>query len=162
MTVTTARYRAYTSAPAALALLFLVSCGPPSRPPEPDNLFWPLPPDPPKIKYIQSISNEDDIGRIYSLKEKLFGKEYADSMSRPYGVSLHHGRLLVSDIGLRRVLVFDLVQKRLRILGEEGALITPASAVEDGSGTIYVADAGGGKLALVGPRGVAVTALPSN
>ncbi len=155
----TTRLSTYPSVAAALALMFLASCGPPPRSPEPDNLFWPLPPDPPKIKYIQSIYTEDDIGRVYSLKEKLFGKEYADNMARPYGVRTRHGNLLVSDIALRRVLIFDLVKKRLRVLGEEGALVTPASAVADRSGTVYVADTGGARVAVYGPEGVYRTAF---
>jgi len=159
MTVHPMRLRAYSAVLAALALMSLVSCGPPPRSPEPDNLVWPLPPDLPKIKYIQSIYNEDDIGRVYSLKEKLFGKDYADSISRPYGVSSRRGSVLVSDIALRRVLVFDLTAKRLRVLGDEGGLITPASAVADRSGTIYVADAGGAKVAVYGPDGAYRTAF---
>ena len=152
MIANTTRLSTYASIAAAIALLFLASCGPP-RSTEPDNLFWPLPPDPPRIKYIQSIYNEDDIDRVYSLKEKLFGKEYADAMSRPYGVHTRYGKMLVSDIALRRVLIFDLVSKRLRVLGEEGALITPSSAAADRSGTIYVADPGGTKVAVYNTDG---------
>jgi len=159
MTVNTMRLGTYPAVLAALALVFLVSCGPPPRSTEPDNLVWPLPPDLPKIRYIQSIYKEDDIGRVYSLKEKLFGKEYADKMGRPYGVSVRGGHILVSDIALRRVLIFDLETKRLRVLGEEGALTTPASAVADRTGTTYVADAGGAKVVVYGPDGAYRTAF---
>lgn len=143
----------------ALALLYGGACGPPPRAPEPGNLVWPLPPDAPRIKYIQSIYTEDDIGRVYSLKEKLFGKEYADAMDRPYGVGVRHGKLLIADIALRRALVFDLVAKRLSVLGEEGALVTPASAIPDRTGAVYVADAGGGKVAVYGSDGAYRTAF---
>lgn len=159
MTSNSTRSCAYPLIIAVIAQMLLVSCGPPPRVPEPDNLFWPLPPDLPKIKYIQSIYSEDDIGRVYNLREKLFGKEYADTMGRPYGVSVRGRRILVSDISLRRVLVFDQVAKRLRVLGEEGALVTPASAVADSAGNVYVADAGGAKVAVYGPEGVYRTAF---
>jgi len=159
MSANTTRLSAYPSVAAALALMLLASCGPPPRSPEPDNLFWPLPPDSPKIKYIQSIYNEDDIGRVYSLKERLFGKEYSDALTRPYGVRMQHGNLIVSDIAQRRVLIFDLVKKRLRVLGEEGALVTPASAAADLAGNIYVADTGGAKVAVYDPAGSYRTAF---
>ena len=159
MIANTTRLSTYPSVVAVLALFFLAACAPPLRSPEPDNLFWPMPPDPPKIKYIQSIYDEDDIGRVYSLKERLFGKEYDDNMARPYGVHERRGQLMVSDISLRRVLIYDLVNKRLRVLGEEGALYTPASAVADQSGTVYVADAGGSKIAVYGPDGAYRTAF---
>jgi len=159
MIANTTRLSTYTTAAAALALMCVASCGPTPRSPEPDNLFWPMPPDPPKIKYIQSIYTEDDIGRVYTLKEKLFGKDYVDNMARPYGVRARHGKFVVSDIGLRRVLVFDLEKKRLRVLGEEGSLVTPASAAVDRSGTVYVADTGGAKITAYGPDGVYRTAF---
>jgi DNA-binding beta-propeller fold protein YncE len=158
MIVNTTRLSAYASVVVALALMFLASCGPPPRPPEPTDLFWPLPPDLPKIQYVKSIYNEDDIGRVYTLKEKLFGKDYLDSLTRPYGVHTRRGIMLVSDISRRRVLLFDLVNKRLRVLGDDGAITTPASAATDLSGTIYVADTGGSKIAVYGPDGAYRTA----
>lgn len=144
---------------AASALVILVACGPPPRPPEPDNIMWPIPPDQPRIKYVQSIYSEDDIGRVYSLSEKLFGKDYFDNVARPYGVSIKQGRLYVTDIILRRVLVFDLAARRLRTVGQEGAFQIPASAVADSSGNLYVADSGGSKIAVYTAQGVYQTSF---
>lgn len=143
-----------------IVLLFAaVSCGPAPRPPEPDNLFWPLPPDPPRIKYIQSIYTEDDIGRVYSFKEKLFGKEYDDALRRPYGVSAGRGRVLAADLLLRRVLIFNLAAKRMSVLGGEGAVQAPAAAVADAAGNTYVADAGSDRVAVYDPQGAYRTAF---
>jgi DNA-binding beta-propeller fold protein YncE len=133
---------------ASAAVVLFSACSQPPQRLEPDNLVWPLPPNPPRIRYLQSIYTEDDIGRVYSFREKLFGKSYFDGMARPYGVSVKHGRLLVSDIVLRRVLVFDLEDKRLFNLGKEGGFQVPAGAVADAAGAIYVADSGGGKVAV--------------
>lgn len=135
------------------ASCLLSACGQPRPRLEPDNLYWPLPPNPPRIHYIQSIYTENDIGRIYSFREKLFGKNYFDGMVRPYGVSVKGGRLLVSDIMLRRVLVFDLDKKRMANVGEEGGFQIPAAAVADADGNIYVADSEGGKVAVYTPEG---------
>lgn len=131
----------------------LAACGPVQRPPEPDNLFWPLPPEPPRIKYICSIYTEDDIGRVYSLKEKLFGKDYFDSLLRPYGIFARYGKVAVADIGLRRVLLFDLQAKKLSVIGDEGAVQMPSSVAFDRSGVIYVSDAQGGKIAVYDSSG---------
>lgn len=117
-----------------------------------------MPPDQPRIKYVQSIFSEDDIGRVYSLSEKLFGKDYFDNVARPYGVSIKRGKLYVADIILRKVLVFDLVARRLTVVGQEGAFQIPASAVADSSGNIYVADSGGSKIAVFTAQGVYQTA----
>ncbi len=147
------RNRASAALITAAALSFFAACAPPQRPPEPANLFWPLPPDAPRIHYLQSIYTDDDIGREYSLKEKMFGKDYDDRMARPYGVAARKGKIIVSDIVLRRVLIFDLTAKRMRVVGNEGALTTPASAEEGPDGTLYVADAGSNKVAVYDPDG---------
>ncbi len=142
-----------------LAVCLLSACGPPKRPAEPDNLFWPLPPDPPRIKYLQSIYSEDDIGRVYSFMEQLFGKDYHDSMVRPYGVFARAGTVAVADVTLQRVLLFDLAAKRLTVAGDDGTLRTPSAVVIDSSGRIYVADGPGGKVALYDPSGRYLTAF---
>jgi DNA-binding beta-propeller fold protein YncE len=144
-----------------VVLLFSLSaCGQPSRRPEPDNLFWPLPPEKPRIKYVQSIYSEDDIGFVYSFKQILFGKAYMDRIGRPYGVFARNQKVYVGDLAAMRVLVFDLAQKRLRVAGDEGAVQIPAGVIADSSGTIYVADAGQAKIAVYDRNGVYVTAFP--
>lgn len=136
-------------------LLFLLcsSCGAPPRRPEPENLLWPMPPDQPRIKYIQSIFTEDDIGRVYSTREKMFGKEYFDGMARPYGVRVKRGNLYVADITLRRILVFDLLAKKLRSVGVEGSCNTPSAVAAAADGTLYVSDSGGSKIAVYNAEG---------
>ncbi len=141
-------------------LLVLSACGQPARRPEPDNLFWPLPPEKPRIKYIQSIYSEDDIGYVYSLSQLLFGKAYIDSMARPYGVFAHSNKIYVADIGAMRVMVFDLSIKRLGVVGDEGAVQLPSGVASDSSGSMYVADAGQAKVAVYDAQGRYRTAFP--
>lgn len=134
-------------------VLFLPACGPAARRPEPENLVWPLPPDPPRIRYVQSIYSEDDIGRVYSLKEKLFGKDYFDALLRPYGVFARRGRIFVADLALKAVFVFKLDVKRLQVLASTGVLQAPSSVVVDAAGTVYVADAGTSKIVVYDAQG---------
>jgi DNA-binding beta-propeller fold protein YncE len=119
-----------------------------------------LPPSQPRIKYIQSIYSDDDIGHEYSFKEILLGKGYIDTIARPYGVFVRHGRLYVTDLVMARAMVFDLISKRLHMAGEEGALKTPAAVVADATGRIFVADAPSGNIAVYDPNGNYVTAFP--
>ncbi len=144
---------------ACAAAVLLVACAQPPPRPEPDNLIWPLPPAQPRIKYVRSIYTEDDLGREYSFLEKLFGKDYYDGMARPYGVSIGRGKLFVSDVMLRRVLVFDLEQKRMSNVGGEGGFQLPAAAAPDAAGNLYVADTGGSKVVVYDPRGAYRTAF---
>ncbi len=127
-------------------LLFSTACSPAVRRFEPANLVWPPLPSQPKIKYIQSIYTEDDIGRTYSLKENLFGKEYDDTLKRPYAVFAGSGNILITDIGAKFVQVLDLTAKRMSVVGGDGSLRYPVAAVSDASGAIYVADVGNAKV----------------
>ncbi len=141
-------------------LLITSGCVPAFNRIEPENLVWPLPPNPPRIKYIQSIYEEDDIGRVYSFKEKLFGKEYYDTIARPYGVSSRGGQLLVTDLGRKVVFKFNLREKRLSFLGGDGTLQVPTSAAADAAGNCYVADAGDSKIVVYDAGGAYKTQYP--
>ena len=65
------------------------------------ELIWPLPPDPPRIKYLYSVSSSDDVkeetfGR--TLKETIIGKDVASALAKPYAVHAdREGRILVAD-----------------------------------------------------------------
>lgn len=156
MTNLMTRMRHYCTLP--LLLLLITACSPAVQRVEPDNLVWPLPPNVPRIKYIQSIYSEDDIGRVYTFKEKLFGKDYLDSIARPYGISVSGNKIYMTDLTMKGVFVFDLAAKRITMLGTEGALQVPASAVADRAGLVYVADVGGSKVAVYDARGTYRTA----
>lgn len=146
-------------AAAVILVLFLSACGQPPRRIEPDNLFWPLPPEKPRIHYIQSIYSEDDIGHDYSWRELLFGKTYIDSLARPYGVSARYGRICVTDIMLNSVMIFDLARKQVFKIGDEGAVELPAAVVSSAQAVFYVADAAQSKIAVYGPDGLYRTAF---
>lgn len=128
-----------------LSVILLVSCAQPIPRLEPDDLYWPSPPETPRIKYERSIYSEDDLGRRYSFTEKIFGKPYFDTMVRPYGVHAGHGKLLVTDIVLRRVQVYSVAEKRLlNVMDDrERRFRMPAAAVNDAAGRVYIADSGG-------------------
>lgn len=153
-------FRQLATVTALLALLgALLSCAPAPRAPEPADLFWPLPPDPPKVHYLQSIYTEDDIGRTYSFWEKVFGKDYDDRLYRPYGVFARRGRLLVSDLISRRAAIFDLNRRIMKSAGAGGTMKTPAGIASDGSGTIYVADAGSDRVVVFSESGAFLSAM---
>ena len=134
-------------------ILFSAACSSAVRRSEPTDLVWPPPPSQPRIKYIQSIYTEDDIGRTYSLKETLFGKDYDDTLKRPYSVFASRGSILITDIGAKFVQVLDLAAKRMSVVGGDGSLRYPVAAVSDASGAIYVADVGNAKVMVYDGNG---------
>jgi len=134
-------------------VLMVTACSQAPRRPEPDDLVWPLPPETPRIKYIQSIYSEDDIGRIYSLKEKIFGKDYLDTIVRPYGLYVIRNKIYVTDLFMKGVFVFDLKEKRLKFMGSERSLQVPSSVAVDAAGSVFVADSGGEKVVVYDAKG---------
>ena len=139
---------------AAFAFLLAVLSGcSPVRVTEPKNLFWPMPPEKPRIHYIQSIYSEDSIGHEYSIKELLFGKAYMDTMNRPYGVSARAGRVYVTDIMNMRVMIYDLNLKKYVPFAEDVPVRVPSVAIAKEDGTVFVADAAGSKIALYDASG---------
>jgi DNA-binding beta-propeller fold protein YncE len=115
--------------------------------PVPIDIVWPLPPDPPRIRYVRPIRASSDVEKS-GLKEALGrillgGQKKIYLIKKPYGVHLGpSGRLFVADTGWGKVLVFDLKKRKFSFLGEgpTGQLMKPACVATDQDGTIYVSD----------------------
>lgn len=111
--------------------------------------YWPLPPDPPVISYINSFSDPKDLGAKRSwfrrTVEFLFGKASAPHMLRPYAVATDgRGRVYVTDTGLQAVHIYDFSDKTYRqifwIERGRSRLMSPVGVAVDEDGKIYVSD----------------------
>jgi len=114
-----------------------------------EELVWPLPPDPPRIRYVGQVRAEADIGKKRSLLGRMTGalvgtEDLGSAIERPHDVYVEEdGKLLfVSDGGTGKVMVFDVERQEVRFLGEEGpgALAKPMGLDGDGAGRVYVSD----------------------
>ena len=111
------------------------------------DIVWPLPPDPPRIRYVRPIRASSDIERS-NMSEALGrvllgGQKKIYVLKKPYGVHADSsGRLFVADTGWGKVLVFDLKNNKFNFMGEgpAGQLSKPACIATDQDGTIYVSD----------------------
>lgn len=111
------------------------------------KIVWPVPPDPPRIQYIQPIRASSDVEKTSKMDVfvniLLGGQKSAYIIKKPYGVHLDpSGRLLVADTGWGKVLVFDIPNGEFSFMGEGplGQLSKPAGIATDKDGTIYVSD----------------------
>jgi DNA-binding beta-propeller fold protein YncE len=125
--------------------LLLVACGAPDVKKDVD-LVWPLPPDEPRIKYLRTFESSLDVEESTSsqkLLTSLLGEsEVGMGMSKPYGVYGGGERVIVTDTGLGRAIVFDIKNKKYFHIGLEGKgiLSKPIGVAVDKEGAIYISD----------------------
>ncbi|MDH5528060.1 MAG: hypothetical protein OEY97_12220, partial [Nitrospirota bacterium] len=133
---------AILSALAAALLVSACATAPKGPPPE---VVWPLPPEKPRIRFVESISSSQDIEgrRSGALMSLITGAESITGMSKPYSVHVdREGRIFVPDTGWRKVLVFDPAGKKFWMLGVDGLgmLSHPLGVATDEAGHIYATD----------------------
>lgn len=125
-----------------LTITGLFACAPTMPEKKKIDLVWPLPPDEPRIKYVDYISSSLDIGKKGGLAEAIFGEESVDIFAKPYGIAVDKlGRIYVTDVG--RVWVIDLKNRDYYFLGEEpgiGRLSRPIGIATASDGRVFVTD----------------------
>ena len=138
-------------------------------------LFFPLPPDEPRIQYLTSFSSERQLQGERKFFEFIVGVQKSErSIDKPYGIAASPGKYYICDTGEDAVEIVDLKKRKFNFFqpGGEGALGMPINIAVDTDGTCYITDtgrnmvlvyngdnyAGGlGKLNEMKPCGVALT-----
>ncbi len=146
------RIKEYKAAKKAVFLIQLIilciilpSCAGPQRTKE-FELYWPLPPEEPRIKWVNWLRGSEDVTEETAGKKLintiLGEREQSEWLRKPYGVHASEGRIYVSDTALGKVAVFDFRDKKIFFLGEQGPgiLSKPIGIATDKEGNIYVTD----------------------
>ncbi len=127
--------------------MFLAACA--SAPvKEKTVIFWPKPPDAPKISYVSTWSKPADIGLEPSWFKRVvqfvFGKGKTPYIIRPSGVAVDAGGgVFVADTGLQVVHYFDVKHKKyhqLYQITQTERLQNPIGVAVDALGLLYVSD----------------------
>ncbi len=128
----------------ASILIGVTACAPTVRERPKVDLYWPLPPDEPRIKFVDIFRSTLDLGKKRGLAETLFGEEQVEAFDKPYGVAVDkEGKIYVTDIG--RVFVIDLKNKDYDFIGVEpgtGRLSLPIGVATASDGRVFVTDTG--------------------
>ncbi len=114
---------------------------------EAKEYIWPAPPSEPVIKFEREFNSEKALVPVKKSrwKDALLGKEdeKASKLVSPYSVHVDaQGRVLVADMNIGGLAVFDFEKKIFSIIGDsgEGTLDQPIAVATDRLGRIYVTD----------------------
>jgi len=105
-------------------------------------IFFPPPPELPRIQYLTSFSGLKDIEEQSAFNRFVVGEKQDTKVDKPYGVAMYDGKIYVCDTNAT-VDVFDLKRKTFEYLkGAVGAgkLGQPINISIEPDGTKYVAD----------------------
>ncbi len=145
------------------ALLFCTGCGKPygqlfpvlERP-----LVWPEPPDRPRIRFVGTISTENDLKKEVSwsegLGELIFGKKDIGVLLNPYAVVIdEQDNMFVVDTAGGVVHVFGLNTRQYyqfsALMKDETLIMPVALTIVDKN--IYIVDSVLHKICVFGPKG---------
>ncbi len=127
---------------ALIAITGLNACAPSMPEKKKIDLVWPLPPDEPRIKYVDYFQTSLDLGAKKGLAETIFGEEKVDALDKPYGVAVdNEGRVYVTDLG--KIWVIDFKNKTYNFIGDQpgiGRLIQPIGIAVSSDGRVFVSD----------------------
>jgi DNA-binding beta-propeller fold protein YncE len=138
----------------ALALALLPGLAgadkPKNQPPAIDKaqLMWPLPPDKPRVKFLQVLSNNFDVEtrKKKSWVDRMVGNadpNATELFEKPAGIATDsRGRVIFASTQRSVVFIIDQAQKKVtRVQGDRGLILqTPLGVVVDAKDNIFVSD----------------------
>lgn len=112
------------------------------------QLIWPLPPDKPRVKFLQELSNNFDIEtkKKKSWVDKMVGNadpNQVETFDKPAGIATDsQGRIIFTSTQRSTLFIIDQAQKKItRIQGDRGIMFqTPLGVVVDAKDNIFVSD----------------------
>jgi len=108
-----------------------------------EPVFFPNPPETPRLQFLKSYSGPDDLGAVKTsaFEKFVLGEpETMDGISKPYGVAISRGKLYVCDVGKRMVEMLDLENGTFGYLTKDQRLLNPVNIYIDDEDIKYVAD----------------------
>lgn len=115
----------------------------PEQAKEEELVFFPDPPDPPRLQFLRSYSSSADIETKVSAFDTFLGAQNREyTMIKPHGVAMYDGKIYVCD-SQRTVVVFDIKNKKFhQMAGVKGLgkVVQPLTISLDEKGNKFIAD----------------------
>jgi sugar lactone lactonase YvrE len=143
----------------ALVLLAFTGCGAPRAVAHKEAVFFPPPPDLPRIQFLTSFSSSPEMEgqkgwQFFASADASEDQERF--LVKPFGITGHAGKLYVVDTLSANIAVIDPAAKRFTYLpGNAGAgrAKKPVNLATDAAGNLYVADTERKEVLCYGPEG---------
>lgn len=159
--------RILTRIPLALCLIVILwGCATPPKKPEIGYIFFPPPPQTPRIQFLASFSKaEDFVPSKRGFADFIVGKkkQSKDTVIKPYGVAIKDGVIYICDTGRNVIDVLDIKEKKFKYIGgtAAGKFKKPINIAIDSDGTKYIADTELGSIVVVNKEDQIVKAFGS-
>ncbi len=145
--MTLQRFRPWWHFAALLALVFLAACAGAPQPAAPPvgSIFYPPPPEPPRIQHLTSFRGENDFAsKLSGFQTFLAGEEKGRALVTIYGVAIFEGRIFAVDSKSLGIAIFDLNKQQFNVFfgTGRGKFKVPINITIDKDGTRYVTDTG--------------------
>ncbi len=114
-------------------------------------IFYPPPPDEPRIQFLTSFSSSEDIeGNPSGFSKFIFGDVPKKEIVKPYGVKMFKGRIYVCDTVAATIEIIDLAERKLGYFFPKGKgrLMSPINLDISPDGKMYVADSRRGQVVI--------------
>lgn len=122
-----------------------------AKPEKPLKVYWPPPPNTPRLEWITTFSSEDNFPKTEGQRatEAVLGKPELHFLQKPLGVvSNSKGVVYVVDADVNNVRVIDFNKKTIELLSKQPVFRLPIGIALDAEENIYVVD-GGSRTILV-------------
>ena len=145
--MTTIRSQVWWQFAALLLLAVLSGCaGTQQQPTGPTaTIFYPPPPEAPRIQHLASFRGEADFAsKLSSFELFLAGEEKGRALVTIYGTAIFEGRIYAVDSKSAGIAVFDLNKQQFNVFvgAGRGKFKVPINITIDKDGTRYVTDTG--------------------
>ncbi|RJQ46478.1 MAG: 6-bladed beta-propeller [Nitrospiraceae bacterium] len=127
-----------------LITITMIGCAATEKKPEDQTVFYPMPPQRPRLQFLVSITNEEDIGKQKSaFQEFLLGDVKSfKKLERPYDIASVKDKIYVSDLEHKKIIIIDLKKNQFDTLHDvkSGSLLEPSGIWITDDEYKYVAD----------------------
>ena len=140
--------------------------------PRPSELIWPLPPDPPRVRWLAEYADmakvKNPAAKKQSWLDKLTGTKTPEEkleLRKPYGIATDsRGRIYVADTQLSAVFVIDPADRVVEVRrGDSRApMAIPAGLAVDSEDRLFVSDARFHSITCFNPAGQMIARFGTN